>query len=171
MHNIGRLLRICALIGVIAVPAVALAAPGPKTVYAINCLQEQFKPKQITVACGDGTVRVSKLKWTSWSSSQANASGVYQVNKCKPDCASGHTQSFPVKITLSRPKTCPGRKHKAFGRLSYAFGAKHRGRLPAIPRCPVRRGRCRLGTSRLVIAGSDAPRILPPSMPEHRRMR
>jgi hypothetical protein len=125
MHNIGRLLRTGVIIGVLAVPAVALASPGPKTVYAITCLQETFKPKQITVACGDGTVRVSKLKWTSWSTTQARASGVYQVNKCKPDCASGRTQSFPVKITLSRPKTCPGRKHKAFGRLSYAFGAKH----------------------------------------------
>jgi hypothetical protein len=125
MHKIGRLLRISVLIGVIAVPAVALAAPGPKTVFAINCLQEQFKPKQITIACGDGAVRVSKLEWTSWSSSQAKASGVYKVDKCNPDCASGRTQSFPVKITLSRPKTCPGHKHKAFGRLSYAFGAKH----------------------------------------------
>lgn len=125
MHNLRRLLRACVVMGVIAVPAVALAAPGPNTVYAINCLQEQFKPKQITVACGDGTVRVSKLNWTSWSSSQAKASGVYRVNKCNPDCASGHTQSFPVKITLSRPKTCPGRKHKAFGRLAYAFGSKH----------------------------------------------
>ena|SRR5438105_5683942 len=125
MHNIGRLLRISVLIGAIAVPAVALAAPAPKTVFAINCLQEQFKPKQITIACGDGAVRVSKLEWTSWSSSQAKASGVYKVDKCNPDCASGRTQSFPVKITLSRPKTCPGHKHKAFGRLSYAFGAKH----------------------------------------------
>jgi hypothetical protein len=125
MHNIGRLLRISALIGVIAVPAVALAAPGPKTVFAINCLREQFKPKQITIACGDGTVRVSRLKWTSWSSSQAKASGVYKVDRCNPDCASGRTQSFPVTITLSRPKSCPGHKHKAFGRLSYAFGAKH----------------------------------------------
>jgi hypothetical protein len=125
MHNIGRLLRISVVIGVIAVPAVALAAPGRKTVFAINCLQEQFKPKQITIACGDGTVRVSKLKWTSWSSSQAKASGVYKVDKCNPDCASGRTQSFPVKITLSRPKTCPGHTHNAFGRLSYAFGAKH----------------------------------------------
>ena len=125
MHNIGRLLRTCLIAGLLAVPAVALAAPGPKTVYAITCLRETYKPKQITVACGDGTVRVSKLKWTSWSSTQANASGVYLVNKCNPDCASGRTQSFPVKITLSRPKSCPGRKHKAFGRLSYTFGSKH----------------------------------------------
>jgi hypothetical protein len=124
MHNLGRLLRICVFIGVFAVPAVAPAAPGPNTVYAITCLQETFKPKQITVACGDGAVRVSKLKWTSWSTTQAQASGVYQVDRCNPDCASGATQSFPVKITLSRPKACPGHKHKAFGRLSYTFGSK-----------------------------------------------
>lgn len=125
MHNIGRLFRTCLIVGLLAVPAVAFAAPGPKTVYAITCLQETYKPKQITVACGDGTVRVSKLKWTSWSSTQAKASGVYQVNKCNPDCASGATKSFPVTITLSRPKSCSGRKHKAFGRLSYTFGSKH----------------------------------------------
>jgi hypothetical protein len=125
VHNIRRLLRFSVLIGVIAVPTVALAAPGPRTVYAITCLQETYKPKQITVSCVDGTVKVANLKWTSWSSTQAQASGVYRVNKCNPDCAAGNTKSFPVKITLSRPKTCPGRKHKAFGRVSYAFGAKH----------------------------------------------
>lgn len=124
MHNMGRLLRICALIGVFALPAVALAAPGPRTVYAINCLQEKFKPAKITVSCVDGTVRVSKLEWTSWSSTEAHASGVYQVDRCSPSCASGRTRSFPVKITLSRPKACPGHKHKAFGRLSYTFGTK-----------------------------------------------
>jgi hypothetical protein len=125
MHNIRRLLKVSVLLGAIAVPAVALAAPGPKTVYAITCLQETYKPKQITIACGDGTVRVSKLKWTSWSLTEAKATGVYQVNKCNPDCASGHTTSFPVTITLSKPKTCSGRKHKAFGRMSYAFGSNH----------------------------------------------
>jgi hypothetical protein len=125
MHNIRWVLRICALIGVIAVPAVALAAPGPKTVYAITCLQERYKPKQITIACVDGTVKVTKLKWSSWSSTSAQASGVYEVNKCDPDCAAGHARSFPVKITLSRPKTCPGHQHRAFGRVSYAFGARH----------------------------------------------
>ena len=107
MHNIRRILRTSMLIAVFAVPAVALAAPGPKTVFAITCLQEKYKPTQITVACADGTVRVS------------------QVNRCNPDCAAGHTGSFPVTITLSRPKACPGRKHKAFGRLSYAFGSNH----------------------------------------------
>jgi len=39
MHNIGRLLRSCVIIGLLAVPAVALATPGPTTVYAITCLQ------------------------------------------------------------------------------------------------------------------------------------
>lgn len=140
MRNMGRLLRICVLIGVIAAPAVALAAPGPKTVYAINCLQEKFKPKQITVACGDGAVSVSKLKWTSWSRTQAQASGVYQVNSCKPDCAAGHERSFPVTITLSRPKTCPGRKHKAFGRLSYKFGASRPKPTPAHTSLPCPTG-------------------------------
>jgi hypothetical protein len=139
MHNIRRLLRVSLVIGVIVVPAVALAAPGPKTVYAITCLQEKFKPTQITVACADGTVRVSKLKWTSWSSTQAKATGVYQINRCNPDCATGHTRSYPVTITLSRPKACPGRKHKAFGRLSYAFGAKRPKPIPnhvSLP-CPT----------------------------------
>ena len=61
MHNLGRLLRICVLIGVFAVPAVAPAAP-------------------VVVDRGPGIGRP--------------------------------------------PKACPGHKHKAFGRLSYAFGSK-----------------------------------------------
>ncbi|HEX4672093.1 MAG TPA: hypothetical protein VH279_07480 [Solirubrobacteraceae bacterium] len=140
MHKLGRVLRICVLAGVIVVPAVALAAPpGPKSVYAITCLQERYEPKQITIACVDGTVKVTKLKWTSWSSTKARASGIYQVDRCNPSCASGHTRSFPVKVTLSRPKTCLGHKHRAFGRLSYAFGAKRPNPTPghtSLP-CPT----------------------------------
>jgi hypothetical protein len=123
MHSLRKLLRFCVLGIVVAVPAVALAAPGPQTVYAINCFQEKFEPRQITIACGDGAVRLAKLKWSSWSRSRARASGVYAVNRCNPSCASGHFQTYPVSITLSRPKTCARHAHRAFGRVTYTFGA------------------------------------------------
>jgi hypothetical protein len=138
ISDVGRLLRICVLIAVGAVPAVALAAPGPQTVYAINCFQEKLKPKQITIACGDGAVRLSKLKWSSWSRSQAQATGLYEVNKCNPSCAGGRFQSFPVSIGLSKPKTCPRHAHKAFGRVTFTFGSSRPSPAPGHTslRCP-----------------------------------
>jgi hypothetical protein len=108
-------------------------------VLAINCFQQQYKPKRITLACGDGSSLLRHLKWSSWSQSMATAHGVYAVNSCSPSCAAGHFQSYPVSVTLSKPKTCPNRKRKAFGRVSLTFGASRPKHAPShlAMRCPL----------------------------------
>ena len=113
--------KITVVLAFLAVPSVALAASAGSSSrpLAINCNQEQLKPKRITLACGDAGIWLSKLKWSNWTGSTASGAGTYNQNTCTPDCAAGKIKSYPVKLTLSKPKACPdqaspGFKHAAF---------------------------------------------------------
>ena len=105
---------------VLAVPAVAPAA-GANQVRAVNCGREQYKPTRIILSCGDAGIRLTKLEWSSWNRSRAVATGRYAENTCRPTCSAGHTVSRPVKVTLSKPRRCPGRAHPAFRQATFAF--------------------------------------------------
>ena len=113
-------LKLTILIALLAIPSIASAAGSGRTL-AINCNQEQFKPRKIVLACGDGGIWLSKLNWSSWSGSKASASGNYNANDCTPDCAAGHVHSYPVKVTLSGPKSCPGQTGRGFKRAALTY--------------------------------------------------
>jgi hypothetical protein len=120
-------LRITVALAVLAAAPLALAAASGQTL-AINCNQEQFKPKRIVLACGDGATWLGKLKWSSWSGSTASAAGNYNAINCTPSCAAGHVKTYPVKVTLSRPRTCPGQTHLAFKQAALTYtGTRPRG--------------------------------------------
>jgi hypothetical protein len=123
-----------------AVPSVALAATGSTSgkPFAINCNSEQFKPKRITLACGDAGTWLAKLNWSSWSGTSASGAGTYNVNTCTPDCAAGKSKSYPVKVTLSKVKTCPSQTHPAFKQAALTWTGTKPANAPAKLsfRCP-----------------------------------
>src|SRR5579859_620586 len=133
-------LKVTILVAFLAVPSVALAASGGSSTrtLAINCNQEQFKPKRITLACGDAGIWLGKLKWSSWGASSASASGTYNQNNCTPDCASGKINSYPVKVTLSKAKACSIQANPAFRQAILTFtGTRPKGApAKATFRCP-----------------------------------
>lgn len=134
-------LKITVAIACLAVvPSVALAATtsGSGKPFAINCSNEQFKPKKIVIACGDAGIWLSKLKWSSWSGSSAKGAGSYNANTCTPDCATGKIKSYPVKVTLSKPKTCSGQTHRAFKQAALTYtGTRPKGAPARLSfRCP-----------------------------------
>lgn len=97
----------------------------------------RYKPRSVIVTCGDGGFRVVKLTWSAWTGTSATGAGTAKVNNCKPNCAGGKFESFPVKLTLGKPKTCTALAGKReFVRLTYSFpgkhpaGAKRNGSLP-----------------------------------------
>jgi hypothetical protein len=124
------------------VPSVALAATAGGASgkpFAITCYSEHFKPKRITIACGDAGIWLGKLKWSSWGSSSAKGTGVYNQNDCTPDCASGKIKSAPVKVTLSKVKTCPGQTNPAFKQAALTYTGTRPAGFPAklTFRCPT----------------------------------
>jgi hypothetical protein len=110
-----KALKITIVLALLAVPSAALAAGNssqPQAIY--NCNALKAKPTKIILSCGDGNTWLAKLKWSSWTNTQAVASGNYTANNCNPDCAAGQTHSVTVRVTLSKPKSCPGQVSPAF---------------------------------------------------------
>jgi hypothetical protein len=116
-----RTLNIAIAVVLLALPAAAMATSHG--VRAINCGREQYKPARIILSCGDAGIWLGKLDWSSWHRTMAVATGNYNENTCTPTCSAGHAVSRPVTVTLSRPKTCPGHIHPAFGRATFTFAS------------------------------------------------
>ena len=134
-----KALKITLLLALLAVPSAALAAGNTSQVQAINCNQLKFKPKKITLSCGDGGTWLGKLKWSSWSNTQAVGTGNFTAINCTPDCAAGHAHSVAVKVTLSKVKTCPNQVNPAFKQATLAYKGKRPKGAPAKVnfRCPA----------------------------------
>jgi hypothetical protein len=103
------------LAGVLVVPAVALAASQSSSrVYVSSCAKTFYKPKSITISCGDGADMLKGLRWTSWTATKASGHGTDYVNQCQPDCVSGKLKKTPATVALSTPVKCHGLRHKVF---------------------------------------------------------
>ncbi|WP_327398988.1 hypothetical protein OG194_01700 [Streptomyces sp. NBC_01288] len=114
-HTMVGIVTLCAaaLLG----PAVGTSSAAPTTVpvtahrqlqdpVLVDCLwHPQVRPTDFMLACGDGNSRLTSLRWTSWNSDSATATGVNVVNDCKPYCAVGKFHSFAVTVRLDTPQT------------------------------------------------------------------
>ena len=126
-----------ALIGALVLATAATAASLPGVLADGGTVTRGknvlVRPKQI-VYTGDGTgffagpgtagrrPKPGKLKWTSWTSSTAQAAGDDWVNNCEPFCAAGKFAQHAVTITLSRPRTMLGLRMFTRMRVHYVHG-------------------------------------------------
>ena len=87
------------------IPAAAVTLPGAPT---CGDSAPEIRATFITLACGDGTVTLSDINWTSWGSSSATGTGSFGTVQCVPNCAQGTETKTPASITLSDPSTGNG---------------------------------------------------------------
>jgi hypothetical protein len=83
--------------------AAAVGACGssqPASRVLVDCEQAAYKPVRVVIACGDGGLVLTGLRWSSWGEQRAAATGVAQVNLCVPDCARGTTGQYPVRVVF-----------------------------------------------------------------------
>ena len=113
------------MVALLVAPAVAAASGSGGQVWVTNCTKEQYKPRTIVTACGDGSAGVIKLKWSSWSRTRAAGSGTEVYDTCNPNCAAGKTKHVAATVTLSKPVSCRGRKHRVFKILTLHFRNQH----------------------------------------------
>jgi hypothetical protein len=114
-----------------ALPAVAIAAASTGQVWVTgghDCRHERYKPKQILIACGDGSETLKDLAWSSWTGSKATGRGTEYRNTCNPSCSAGQFTPYPITITLTKPISCPGQRHNVFSRAVITFGKVRPGK-------------------------------------------
>jgi hypothetical protein len=104
MRKLGGLVVIAFCLSIVAVPAVATSTT---TYVTYNCKAVKKEPAKIVFACADYGYYVDHLTWSSWSTTKAVGRGVFHMNDCKPNCASGHFHSRKGTLVLQKTMTCP----------------------------------------------------------------
>jgi hypothetical protein len=72
---------------------------------------------------GDGTTILYRVKWTTWSATEAVGAGTYKVDACQPSCAAGPVYPVPAVMTFSQPvKVCSSSGTRWFwSHVSFSF--------------------------------------------------
>jgi hypothetical protein len=110
--SMTRTLMIAASATAVGLGGVALApaatAATSQTVV-IDCQGKGVvKPKEIVMACADGSIEVMSIRWTSWTANSARGTGTLVWNTCLPtDCAAGIVQKYKVRVVLGRVASGP----------------------------------------------------------------
>jgi hypothetical protein len=90
--------------------ATNLSAATPPS-YFNDCGYPEFKPQSLTQYCADAGTGVTKIKWSSWTSTRAVGTGSYYANPCNPNCADGKLVWANVKVVLSGAKVTHGKRY------------------------------------------------------------
>jgi hypothetical protein len=91
-----------AILTALAVSVAACGATKPK-VY----VQGVYKPTQIVLGAN---TPIRDIRWKTYGGAQALADGMFAVNDCTPNCASGHITWEPTRFFVSYVGPCKGKR-------------------------------------------------------------
>jgi hypothetical protein len=91
---------------VVLIAVIGTSATATSTIKITNCTKASSRPKALTLTCADANTVLSGLRWSSFGSASALATGTLQTNTCTPDCARGKFVRYPVAVKASDPRTC-----------------------------------------------------------------
>lgn len=97
------------------------ASASGVTTYLYNCSQREVKPSSIVISCADANREVVNIKWKSWNSSSAAATGTLKWNDCTPTCVAGHWHAKAIAFSALDPTTVGG--VRVFSELSGPAGS------------------------------------------------
>jgi hypothetical protein len=101
----------------------AESAAAAKVFIAAKCQNHVYKPHKVIFACADGSFYATNLRYVSYGSRQALATGTMHYNDCKPYCAAGHFHARKGKVRFYRAVRCAdGRRY--FSRAHYRFAGR-----------------------------------------------
>jgi hypothetical protein len=103
------------------------AQAGAKPVV-FDCLNHAVtEPGSYILTCADYGSFLAHLSWTGWTSTQATATGVHELNDCTPNCAEGKFCDYPATITFWRPEPLTGHPGETyFSRITVRYTTSHR---------------------------------------------
>ena len=70
-------------------------------VYTVTCGIVAYKPAVFFKSCSEGGVAVGEIEWEYWKKEGAHGKGIYAINDCTPDCATGVLSKTPVIVDLT----------------------------------------------------------------------
>jgi hypothetical protein len=105
-------------------PGAALTAASAQVYIAANgCSGYAYKPSRVVFACADGNVYATGLKYTTYGSREARASGLIHVNNCTPNCAAGRFRTSSSSVRFYKAVTCADRR-RYFSRVHYTVSKR-----------------------------------------------
>jgi hypothetical protein len=130
--TIGTATIACSLVGGglgLALPANAAVAPAAAhstTFVVLGCsTRPEVKPGTIYLACADHGLGLNHLRWTRWTSHGAAGHGTFWENLCRPNCAEGHIEQIPARVTLGGSAAVKGHPgDRQYTRLTAVFPGK-----------------------------------------------
>ena len=72
----------------------------PSEVLTFSCEMITARPTEVTTSCADFGTAIRKIEWKTWTATGAAGTGIYLINNCDPNCASGKVSQSPVRINL-----------------------------------------------------------------------
>jgi hypothetical protein len=72
----------------------------PSEVLSFSCETITARPAEVTTSCADFGNAISNIEWKTWTATGAVGTGIYLINNCEPNCASGKVSKSPVRISL-----------------------------------------------------------------------
>jgi hypothetical protein len=97
----------CLFASFLITPATAATPPS----YFNDCGYPEYKPQSLTEFCADAGNGVTKIKWSSWTSTKAVGTGSFFVKLCDPNCADGKVVWAKAKVVLSGAKVTRGKRY------------------------------------------------------------
>lgn len=88
-----------------------------------NCTHAVSKPTSFLIACGDGALRLTEMRYDSWSRVAAYGHALAIANDFTPDRARGHDHSYPVAFRFSHVREFADGPRFTTLRVSYLSGS------------------------------------------------
>ena len=139
-------LTMAALLLTASLPSFAQAFRGERVYVANNgCIGHASRPSSITLACGDGNLYATGIRYRTYGQNVARASATMHLNDCTPNCAAGRFHSYRGTLLLRNIVRCSdGRLY--YSRARYSFAAPHGSGLADIE--PLKRCSSEPGSAR-----------------------
>jgi hypothetical protein len=87
-----------------------------------NCGNKPLVEPHTFVFTCDSTGYLAKLRWSTWNTPMATATGVLHSDNCKPNCASGTWSHQNVDVVLWRSEAVKGHPGKrGYTEMTFLF--------------------------------------------------
>lgn len=113
--------------GLLAPASTSISRWSPVYVASEGCRGHQIRPRSITLACADGNLYATGIRYQSYGGRIARALATLHVNDCHPDCADGRFRTYGGTLRLERIVRCgDGRLYYSHAVYPLAEGGRRR---------------------------------------------